>query len=155
MRRSEQPADWNRALNYTARQDQVLRWLDDLAPHRTSLDYDPGHHGDEIACLLHEEGIRIDEPDADVQAFIREHATCDERPDPPDYPDDDDDYLIDGVGFADPGGRSALRAATKNNPRNLPCPTCGEPNRLTPADRARGYQCDACADRAERGDDGY
>lgn len=49
--------------------------------------------------------------------------------------------------FANPG--SALRAANKHNPRNLPCPTCGEPDRLTPADKARGYQCDACADRAE------
>ena len=66
---------------------------------------------------------------------------------------DDRDYLIDGVGFADPGGNSALRAATRSNPRNLPCPTCGEPNRLTPADRARGYQCNSCADRAERGCD--
>ena len=64
---------------------------------------------------------------------------------------DDDNYLIDGVGFAEPGGNSALRAATKRNPRNLPCPTCGAKNRLTPADRARGYQCDACADRAEGG----
>ena len=62
---------------------------------------------------------------------------------------DDEDSLIDGVGFADPGGRSALRAATRNNPRNLPCPNCGEPNRLTRLDRARGYQCDECADRAE------
>jgi ssDNA-binding Zn-finger/Zn-ribbon topoisomerase 1 len=53
--------------------------------------------------------------------------------------------------FADPGGRSALRAATKNNPRNLPCPECGKPNRLTRADRARGYRCDGCADAAERG----
>jgi hypothetical protein len=53
--------------------------------------------------------------------------------------------------FADPGGNSALRAATPDNPRNLPCPTCGQPNRLTPADRALGYQCDTCADRAERG----
>lgn len=61
----------------------------------------------------------------------------------PDY--DDDDRSM----FADPGGRSALRAASKSNPRNLPCPTCGKKNRLTPADRARGYQCDACADRAE------
>ena len=65
-----------------------------------------------------------------------------------------DDYrteedLIDGVGFADPGGRSALRAATRNNPRNLPCPNCGRKNMLTPADRARGYQCDICADSAE------
>jgi hypothetical protein len=51
--------------------------------------------------------------------------------------------------FAEPGGKSALRAAGKHNPRNLPCPTCGEPNRLTPADKAQGYQCNACADRAE------
>ena len=55
--------------------------------------------------------------------------------------------------FADPGGGSALRAASKKNPRNLPCPNCGAKNRLTPADRARGYQCDACANRAERGCD--
>jgi len=65
----------------------------------------------------------------------------------------DDDYPIDGVGFAEPGGRSALRAATRRNPRNLPCPHCGQSNRLTPIDRARGYQCNECADRAERGFD--
>ena len=53
--------------------------------------------------------------------------------------------------FADPGGNSSLRAATKSNPRNLPCPTCGCANRLTPADRALGYQCDTCANEAERG----
>ena len=53
--------------------------------------------------------------------------------------------------FADPGGNSALRAASSRNPRNLPCPTCHEPDRLTPADRAQGYQCDSCADRAEGG----
>jgi len=63
----------------------------------------------------------------------------------------EEEFLIDGVGFADPGGGSALRAETKNNPRNLPCPNCGEKNRLTPADKARGYQCDICADAAERG----
>ena len=66
------------------------------------------------------------------------------------YEDDEND-LIDGVGFADPGGRSALRAATKSNPRNLPCPNCGKPNRLTRIDRLRGYQCDECADAAEGG----
>lgn len=69
-----------------------------------------------------------------------------------DYDDEaefEDGFLIDGVGFADPNGGSALRAATKRNPRNLPCPNCGQPNRLTPADRTRGYQCDECADRAE------
>lgn len=70
----------------------------------------------------------------------------------PRYYDDDngDDFDID---FADPGGTSALRASSANNPRNLPCPTCRRPNLLTPADRARGYQCDSCADRAERGCD--
>ena len=67
---------------------------------------------------------------------------------------DDRDSLIDGVGFADEGSGSALRAATRDNPRNLPCPTCGEEDRLTPLDRARGYQCDSCADRAE-GRGGY
>jgi hypothetical protein len=55
------------------------------------------------------------------------------------------------IQFADPGGNSALRAATRGNPRNLPCPTCKQPNRLTPADVARGYQCNGCADQDERG----
>lgn len=64
---------------------------------------------------------------------------------------DYDDLDHDGPDFAEPGGRSALRAARRGNPRNLPCPTCGAKNRLTPADRAAGYQCNACADRDERG----
>lgn len=66
-----------------------------------------------------------------------------------DYFDDD------GCDFADPGGRSALRAASKRNPRNLPCPNCRRPNMLTPADVARGYQCDGCADAVERGGAGF
>ena len=53
------------------------------------------------------------------------------------------------IQFARPGANSALRAATRTNPRSLPCPTCKEPNRLTPADVRRGYQCDRCADRDE------
>lgn len=63
----------------------------------------------------------------------------------PDYfeMDDRDDV------FAEPGGRSALRAASKSNPRNLPCPRCHKSNRLTMADKRRGYVCDSCADRAE------
>jgi hypothetical protein len=61
-----------------------------------------------------------------------------------------DDYMPDGR-FADPGSGSALRAATRSNPRNLPCPTCHQSNVLTPADRRQGYQCDACADRDETG----
>lgn len=79
---------------------------------------------------------------------------CDEYPendDPeffePDFGDGDDDFEREM--FEDPGGRSALRRATPSNPRNLPCPTCGEPNRLTPEDVRLGYQCDACADEAE------
>ena len=69
-----------------------------------------------------------------------------------DNPDDvyygpDDGYEREQ--FANEG--SALRAAGPGNPRNLPCPTCKAPNRLTPADKRRGYQCDACADRDEGG----
>jgi hypothetical protein len=66
-----------------------------------------------------------------------------------DYEDEGDFYEDSGIDFADPGGNSALRAASKQNPRNLPCPTCGVANRLTPADVAQHYQCDTCADRAE------
>jgi len=71
-----------------------------------------------------------------------------------DYMDREGDYPIDGVGFADPGGHSALRAATPNNPRDCDCPTCGAEDVLTRIDRQRGYQCDRCADRAE-GRSGY
>ena len=51
--------------------------------------------------------------------------------------------------FEHPGGNSALRKANRRNPRNLPCPTCKEPNRLTPKDKRLGYQCDQCADMDE------
>ena len=51
--------------------------------------------------------------------------------------------------FANPG--SSLRASNRHNPRNLPCPTCKQPDRLTPADVRQGYQCDSCADRDEGG----
>lgn len=61
-----------------------------------------------------------------------------------------DDY-DDRSDFAEPGGESALRKATRSNPRNRPCPTCKEPNRLTPKDVALGYQCDSCARRDEQG----
>lgn len=60
---------------------------------------------------------------------------------------DEEDYDIDGVGFAWSG--SALRAETEDNPRDCPCPTCGTENVLTRIDKARGYQCDRCADAAE------
>lgn len=69
--------------------------------------------------------------------------------------DPDECYDYDGtpLRFAGPG--TALRAASKRNPRNKPCPTCRRPNMLTPKDVALGYQCDRCADFAERGYDGY
>ncbi len=64
---------------------------------------------------------------------------------------EDQEYEIDGVGFADPGGTSALRAETDDNPRDQPCPTCKEPDRLTRIDVSRHYQCDSCADAEELG----
>ncbi len=67
------------------------------------------------------------------------------------YYDDDDfdpyDDLDSYNDFVDPFGKSALRVG----PRIHPCPTCGEPNRLSDADVRYGYQCDVCADRAEKG----
>lgn len=62
---------------------------------------------------------------------------------------EDEEWNARAEMFEDPGGNSALRRASKSNPRNLPCPTCGSPKRLTKADKARGYQCDDCADRSE------
>lgn len=90
-----------------------------------------------------------------INAELGRRDDAEEEDNPPD-PEPDEDYPYgdeddDRSEFADPGGTSALRAATKDNPRNLPCPTCGEPNRLTPKDKALGYQCDTCADQLERG----
>ena len=66
-----------------------------------------------------------------------------------DYDFDEEEYFRNE--FQDPGGNSALRRATPDNPRNQPCPTCKQPNRLTPKDVALRYQCNQCADRDERG----
>lgn len=68
---------------------------------------------------------------------------CEDESFGPDY-----DYG-DSECYADPTGHSALRCATKTNPRNLPCPTCGAENVLTQHDVDLGYQCDRCADIAE------
>jgi hypothetical protein len=62
-----------------------------------------------------------------------------------DYPDYD--RTPDESEFRDPGGNSALRAGK----RTKPCPTCGRKNALTVKDVQLGYQCDPCANRAERG----
>jgi hypothetical protein len=101
-------------------------------------------HDYERACAL-EDG----EYDADnyTAEELDDIAIADRERDEEDARENDEDD--DRSDFADPGGRSALRAATRSNPRNLPCPTCGAENRLTPADRAQGYQCDSCADRDE------
>lgn len=70
-----------------------------------------------------------------------------------DYDSDFDDYDHDefDCDFQDPGGNSALRRETPDNPRIYPCPTCGMQNTLTTKDVALGYQCDQCANR----DEGY
>lgn len=65
------------------------------------------------------------------------------------FDDDDDGPDFGGLMFADPSGTSAIRAATATNPRNLPCPDCGEPDMLTPLDVACGYCCNRCANRNE------
>jgi hypothetical protein len=104
-----------------------------------------------------------DGSDTDIYQDVSEEELIDDRDssssDLDDYDDEDDDLgemcddEDDTLIFAHPGGNSALRAETEDNPRNLPCPTCQQPNRLTPADVALGYQCDQCADKAERGGD--
>lgn len=63
------------------------------------------------------------------------------------YGPPDLDYDGQPLHFAREG--SALRAASRENPRIHPCPTCGTENVLTPADVRRGYQCDRCADADE------
>jgi hypothetical protein len=68
---------------------------------------------------------------------------------PEDYEPEEWDEMCER--FADPGGDSCLYPATEDNPRNLPCGNCGEPNRLTRMDKYQGYQCNTCADQAERG----
>lgn len=72
-----------------------------------------------------------------------------------DYDDEpeheDDEELFWRREFAEPGGKSALRAETPDNPRDCDCPTCGAKNVLTRKDVALGYQCNRCADRDEGG----
>ena len=70
------------------------------------------------------------------------------------YMDMNEDHYEDSEDrseFEQPYGNSALRRSSRANPRNLPCPNCHEPNRLTPKDVALGYQCDSCADALEAG----
>jgi hypothetical protein len=62
---------------------------------------------------------------------------------------EEDEWLDRVERFADPGGDSALYAASESNPRIFDCPTCGAENVLTQRDVDAGYQCDNCADMAE------
>lgn len=83
-----------------------------------------------------------EEDDGDMyEGEEEDDRDCDE------FGGEEDDFSM----FARPGANSALRAASKSNPRNLPCGTCGAPNCLTPKDKQLGYQCDSCADRDEGG----
>jgi hypothetical protein len=95
--------------------------------------------------------MALEEDESEVCDICREEMEEDGSTGPDFDPDGYDSYEDYNPGFACPGGNSALRAETPSNPRNLPCPTCGSPNKLTPADKKLGYQCDGCADRAERG----
>ncbi len=75
-----------------------------------------------------------------------------EGPDGEDFDDlDPDTEEYDRNRFADPGGKSSLHPATPDNPRDLPCGSCGRENMLTPLDKASGYQCDICAEETEGG----
>ena len=120
----------------------------------TVLDTPDGYEVDDIEAV-DSRGIALDDEEIAAHRAALEDAVCaavlgrdrDFDDTPMRFDDDDSDD------FADPGGPSALRSAGFKNPRNLPCPSCGEPDRLTPADRTRGYQCDGCADAAERGID--
>jgi hypothetical protein len=77
---------------------------------------------------------RLEDPFAEAERIVQELMT-------------DDVDEISRRDFANKG--SALRAAHKHNPRNQPCPTCKEPNKLTPKDVKMSYQCDDCARREE------
>jgi hypothetical protein len=81
-----------------------------------------------------------------VSSFGFGYDTSDPRDN---YTDEEWDQIVDM--FDEPGGNSALRRATPDNPRNLPCPECEQPNLLTPEDVRQGYICNQCADRAEKG----
>lgn len=70
--------------------------------------------------------------------------------DPEVYADEHEARFYGDAPFADPGNKnSSLRAGKRKHK----CPTCKQPNRLSDEDVRRGYQCDPCADRAERGGD--
>lgn len=114
---------------------------------------DDGTNGDVFGDALEQSRSRVsqDDPPEDVDYSDEDEERDDYDAQDGFYDDRESDFRIDGVGFAEPGGKSSLRAATRNNPRIHPCPNCGAENVLTPADLSAGYQCNACANAAEGG----
>jgi len=60
-----------------------------------------------------------------------------------------------GCGWRGPvrGSKSAATRAwnKRTDPRSEPCPECGRPEILLPAEAKRGYVCDDCANKTEGG----
>jgi hypothetical protein len=93
-----------------------------------------------------------DEDDFDADCEEEDYdEDCDEDEDYGCTEDDDCNCMrcTGGAPFRDPGGESSLRAGELKHP----CPTCRWPNKLSDADKARGYQCDGCAKAQEHGGD--
>lgn len=99
---------------------------------------------DDLETLNKARAILLKLGDPAAANVVREFVSL--LPEPEDEPEDDSDEPV--IRFASKG--SALRCGN----RTRTCPTCKNPNRLTDEDRALGYQCDECADRAE-GRGGY
>jgi hypothetical protein len=95
-----------------------------------------GHADHDWCCVCDHKFLREDGVEAvDGTLVCSDDCALEIEDENPNIWIDPEDRLIDGVGFADPGGRSALRGG----------------DMLTPIDRQRGYQCDICADQAEMG----
>jgi DNA-directed RNA polymerase subunit RPC12/RpoP len=51
--------------------------------------------------------------------------------------------------------RQAWERKVRAGGKQYPCPTCKAENALTRHEHNKGYQCDACAAKAEAGIEGY
>lgn len=56
----------------------------------------------------------------------------------------EDDYEFEKAYWAE-------QRQINKGPRDKPCPTCGEPNRMTQGQLDKGYHCDECTRIAEQG----
>jgi len=146
-------------------EDELLEFIDSFAVEKIFEEPQCNETAEGIDCPVHgmsecsmSENMDITTEDEGRLGMPDESDIIDgeddddlDRDEDEDYDYERDDYDDDRSHFADPYGRSALRAATDDNPRDRPCPTCGHPDRLTRADVSLGYQCDKCADATERG----